>query len=180
MWPWGKKLSGTQFWILQTVLAQDQDISLKSLPKHHLGGTWEASAISTRNISQFTISSETQIIVTSAIAFRLNARVILIQGQTVKLFSQKIFVLEEEEEARPRPPLDLGRPTLNLNWAKLHLPPHLSDYTTNHFKLNSTAWDKEWREWKSGFVYWCFVWLMPNTFKSGPVQSRILFIDRWM
>ena len=53
-----KKLSGTQFRILQTVLAGDQDISLKSLPKHHFGGTWEASAISTTDISQLTISSE--------------------------------------------------------------------------------------------------------------------------
>ena len=63
-----KKLSGAQFRIPQTVLARDQDISLKSLPKHHFGGTWEASAISRRNISQLTILSETQIILSLAIA----------------------------------------------------------------------------------------------------------------
>ena len=51
-------------------MAGDQDISLKSLPKHHFGGTWEAIAISTRNISQWTISSETQITINYEIALR--------------------------------------------------------------------------------------------------------------
>ena len=67
---WDKKFSRARFKIVPTVLAGDQDISLKSLPKHHFGGTWEAIAISTRNISQWTISSETQITINYEIALR--------------------------------------------------------------------------------------------------------------